>query len=173
MSIEQVGYAKAKTAIQDYNGYSIAWNKIVHTVDDFESVPSGRHNRGSAPSVLFNAGATASATQVAENLYEGEMEIEILLLVAKPLVRDEDWDDMHLFTCDIKRALTTIEGDGIRMKPGTTIDKPTGTPGLMMRILTITLDTSECRTPITVPDLLIDDESNFLIDNEGNNLRAA
>ena len=149
MSIEQVAYATVKAAIQDYNGYSIAWDKIVYTVDDFDGVPNGRHHRGSAPSVLFNAGATASAFQVAENLYEGEMEIEILLLIEKPLVRDEDWNDMHLFSCDIKRALTTVEGNGIVMKPGTTIDKPTGTPGLMMRILTITLDTSECRTPIT------------------------
>ena len=145
--IEQAIYTAVEDAITDYASYTTAWNKKIFYVEDFDlDIPSGTKHKGHCPFVAFRGGTTDDFTQEVDDLFNGQVEFEIMLAIARPIVRaKEDWDTMQVFTAEIERAIDGIAAVGFKMKAETSKDNPESKNGMITRILTITIDASECR----------------------------
>jgi hypothetical protein len=153
MNIEQAVYDAVESAITNYPGYSTAWDKTIFYVEDFDlDIPSGSKHKGNCPFVAFRGGTSDDFTQEAGDLFNGTVEFEITLYLSSPLVMGKaSWEPMHIFTGDIERAIDSIDTAGFKMKPTTSKENPTSGKGLITRLLTVSVDASECRTPNTPP----------------------
>ena len=153
MYIEPAAYDAILASIVNYPAYSAPWNTDrIFFVEDFESdIPSGTIHMGLCPLVAVRGGVSDDFTQVAGDLFEGTLEFEILVAVSRPLVYTRaDWNVIQEFTGDIERAVDSIDAPGFKMKPQTSKGNPVSLKGMETRVLTLTIDASECRgVPVT------------------------
>lgn len=154
MNIEEAIYPAVKSAIENYPGYITEWNKRVFYVEDFDlDIPSGTKHKGHCPFVAFRGGMSDSFTQEVGDLFVGTVEFELMLCIELPLVKSEsDWQKMQQFTGEIERAIDSINTLGFKMKPATSKDNPRSRKGMITRVLTTTIDASECRAVQTTAE---------------------
>jgi len=154
MDFESSAIDQVISAIEDYSGYTTEWDKTIFEVQDFDSdIPSGIINNGRCPFVAIRGGLSDDYTQVSGDLYEGTTELEIYIAISAPLIFSrESWAPIHTFTGEIERAIATLDGDGFRMSPHTSKDNPVSLNQMVNRVLTISIDGSECRETPVAPE---------------------
>jgi len=147
MNIEEAIYPAVKTAIVNYPSYTTVWEKTIFYVEDFDlDIPSGTKHKGTCPFVAFRGGVADSFTQTVGDLFEGQVEFELMLCLQLPLIKtEENWSEIHQFSGEIERAIDSISAAGFKMKPQTSKDNPRSRKGMITRVLTCTIDASECR----------------------------
>jgi len=154
MDFESSAIDQLIDVIVNYTGYSTVWNKTVFEVQDFDSdIPSGNMHNGICPFVAIRGGLSDDYTQVSGDLYEGTTELEIYIAISAPLIFSrESWAPIHTFTGEIERAIATLDGDGFRMSPHTSKSNPVSLNQMVNRVLTISIEGSECRETPVAPE---------------------
>jgi hypothetical protein len=147
MNFESSAIDQVITAITNYGGYTTTWDKTIFEVQDFDTdIPSGNIHSGLCPFVAIRGGLSDDYTQVAGDLYSGTTDLEIYIAVTAPLIYSRaSWDLIHTFTGEIERAIATLDGNGFRMSPDTSKSNPVSLNQLLNRVLTISIEGSECR----------------------------
>jgi len=158
MNAEYSAIDQVISAIVNYTGYETVWNKTVFGVQDFDSdIPSGNIHNGLCPFVAIRGGISDDFTQIAGDLYEGTIEMEIFIAISSPLVFSRaSWEPIYTLTAEIERAIATLNGEGFRMPPSPSKTYPVSLNQMVTRVLTISAEFSECRAPAGPPSFSVD-----------------
>jgi len=147
MDFESSAIDQLITTVVNYAGYSTDWKKVIFEVQDFDSdIPSGTIHKGLCPLVAIRGGISDDYTNISGDLYEGTTELEIYVAIESPLIYSrESWEPIYTFSGEVERAIALLDGEGFRMPPQTSKSYPVSKGGLLYRVITISIEGSECR----------------------------
>lgn len=152
MDGELSAYIAFKAAIVDYEGYTTPWDRTTFDVESFDDIPNGTMHNGHCPFIAFKGGVTDGFTNMAGDLYSGEMVFEIMLCLSQPLIKGSaEWNLMKTWTGEVERAVATLNGNGFTMPPSSGRSNPISLNQMITRELSFDCQFSECRAAAGPP----------------------